>query len=126
MRQHQTCTLPVFGLLHDIILVGSENPKPRVLFIIKTADTLGFYHRIFGYVVSLCETEEFACIPIGSLKFYHPFNAFQTSEGLVVKSKHDLPIVDTLSIMLSIFHFYRTHLSLIVFNCLRIHFQFSI
>jgi len=51
--------------------------------------TYGFSREVFGYIIH----EDKANIEyksIGCLLFYHPFNAVETSVGLVIKSKYDL------------------------------------
>ena len=88
VNQHHTCSLPVFGMINQIILADTTEPNPRVFFVINVATTLGFYLNAFGYV--LLESKEQLCISIGSLKVHYCFNAYQTSQGLIIKSKVDL------------------------------------
>ena len=87
--QDETCPLPIFGLLHKILVIEYENQPPQVMFIVQKAKTYGFSRKVFGYIISEDKTNiEYKSI--GCLIFYHPFNAIQTSMGLVVKSKYDL------------------------------------
>lgn len=90
VKQYETCLLPLFGVLHHIVLVGCEEQCPEIIMIVERASTLGFFHKAFGYVVQLQNPKSLDCISIGNLKYYHPLNAYLTSEGQIVKCKEDL------------------------------------
>ena len=89
VKQFEACSLPEFGLLCKILLVEQALQQPQVIFLVEKANTCGFCQKVFGYIIAEDKTN-IAYIPIGSLIFYHPFNAIETCVGLVIKSKCDL------------------------------------
>ena len=90
VKQFETCTLPEFGLLNKILMLEHhELQQPQVIFIVEKAKTHGFCRKVFGYIIE-ADKSNIDYVPIGSLIFYHPFNATQTCAGLIIKSKYDL------------------------------------
>lgn len=75
----QSCTVPKFGLLHDIILYGQE---PNILETVKYNSTFG------AYETSLLT--EYRCLYRSSIQCYHPFNPITHGDSTtkLIKSKN--------------------------------------
>ena len=90
-KQNDTCSLPVFGKLQEIVLIScADESCKKIVLIVQTSVTLGFFRRAYGYVVQLDDPERHDCISVSCLKYYHPLNAILTDQGYIIKPKQDL------------------------------------
>jgi len=51
VQQGETCLLPIFVLLHKIIMIENGNQPPQIVFITQKAKTYGFSREVFGYII---------------------------------------------------------------------------
>lgn len=78
---------PKFGLLHDILVYGQE---PKVLYIFKVLETLGFDPKFGAYAV--CSIAEFYSVHHPSLPCHHRFNVVTMNTQQYIKPKYDLSV----------------------------------
>lgn len=87
--QISTGDLPLFGLLHDIILHGQE---PIILFVFSVMNTLS-YNPLYG-AYEVTPSIQYKCVYRSSLPCHHLFSAihYGDNENMFIKSKYDLTV----------------------------------
>lgn len=87
--QVESGTVPLFGLLYDIVIYGRE---PQVLFVFILMETIQ-YNPIFG-AYELISQAKYICRYRSAIHCYHPFNPVSTldSTKVFVRSKYDLTV----------------------------------
>ena len=63
-KQNDTCSLPIFGKLQEIVFISSDESCKKLLLIVQKSVTLGFFRRVYGYVVRRMIQKDMIAFPL--------------------------------------------------------------